>query len=84
MFVPNGRPVNELQVAGIVANYPMPSWEPIVNKHGKAIVDVHNEPFAFFPENPGLVVAYDVRHAIELIDANPVGFVLPRDQNDDA
>ena len=79
VFVSNGRPANELRVAGIVANYPTPLREPIVDKHGDAIVDDHNEPFAFFPENPGLVVAYDIRHAVELIDANPVGFVLPSD-----
>ena len=37
----------------------------------------HTEPVAFFQENPGFVVAMDIRHATDLIDANPVGFQLP-------
>ena len=35
------------------------------------------EPIAYFPENQGLVVAFDIRHATNLIDANPVGLQLP-------
>ena len=77
VFVPNGQPQTELRVAGIVANYPTPSREPIVDKRGNPIVDDHNEPAAFFSENPGFVVAMDIRHAIDLIDANPVGFRPP-------
>ena len=30
-------------------------------------------------ENPGLVLAINIKHAVELIDANPVGFKLPAD-----
>ena len=77
VFVPNGQPQAELRVAGIVANYPTPLREPIIDKLGHPIVDSHGEPAAFFQENPGFVVVMDIRHAIDLIDANPVGFQLP-------
>ena len=77
VFVPNGLPQTELRVAGIVANYPTPLREPIVDKRGHPIVDDHNEPAAFFSENPGFVVAMAISHATDLIDANPVGFQLP-------
>ena len=77
VFVPIGQPQNKIQVAGIVANYPTPLQEPIVDKSGNPIVNDHGEPSAFFRENPGFVVAMDIRHAIDLIDANPVGFQLP-------
>ena len=75
--VPNGQPQTELRVAGIVANYPTPLREPIVDKLGNPIVDDHNQPAAFFSENPGFVVAMAISHATDLIDANPVGFQLP-------
>ena len=77
VFVPNGQPQTELRVAGIVANYPTPLREPIVDKRGNPIVDDHNEPAAFFSENPGFVVAMAISHATDLTDANPVGFQLP-------
>ena len=77
VFVPNGQPQAELRVAGIVANYPTPLREPIIDKLGHPIVDSHGEPAAFSQENPGFVVVMDIRHAIDLIDANPVGFQLP-------
>ena len=77
LFAPNGQPQNQLQVAGIVANYPTPLKAPIVDKSGTPIMNDHNEPVAFFQENPGFVVAMDIRHATDLIDANPVGFQLP-------
>ena len=75
--VPNGLPQTELRMAGVVANYPTPLREPIVDKRGNPIVDDHNEPAAFFSENPGFVVAMAISHATGLIDANPVGFQLP-------
>ena len=77
VFVPNGQPQAELRVAGIVANYPTPLREPIIDKLGHPIADSRGEPAAFFQENPGFVVVMNIRHAIDLIDANPVGFQLP-------
>ena len=76
VFVPNGQPQTELRMAGIVANYPTPLREPIVDKLGNPIVDDHNQPAAFFSENPGFVVAMAIRHAIDPIERNPTGFQL--------
>ena len=68
---------NELRVVAVVANSPTPLLEPVVDKWGKPIVVDGDEPFAYFLENQGFVVAFDIRHATELIDANPIGFALP-------
>ena len=76
VFVPTGRPQNEFRVAGVVANYPI-SREPVVDRHGVPIVGDHNEPHAYVQENPGFVVAFQIAHATDLIDSNPIGFELP-------
>ena len=82
VFVRNGQrpgPNTEFQVAGIVVNYPKPkgTYTPIVNREGKPIVDDKGQPIAFIPENPGIVIAVSIRHAIDLIGSNPIGFPLP-------
>ena len=77
VFVPNGQPQNEFRVAGVVASYPTPIMEPVVDNTGNPILDSHNRPIAYFQENQGFVVAFDICHATELIDANPIGFALP-------
>ena len=77
VFVPNGRQPNEFCVAGVVSNYPTPIWEPVVTGAGDPLTDANNSPVAFFPENPGLVVAFDIRHATDMIAANPIGYILP-------
>ena len=79
VFVPNGQPQSNLQIAGVVASYPA-SREPVVNKRGEPITGDDNEPFAYVLENPGFVVAFDIRHATNLIDLNPVGFELPTER----
>ena len=76
VFVPNGRPSNKFQVAGVIANAPTPRIEPVVDKSNRPLVGDDGEPIAYFPENQGLVVAFDIRHATNLLDANPVGFQL--------
>ena len=77
VFVPNGRPANEFQVAGVVAEAPRPRLEAVVDRLGQPILGEDGQPTAYFPENQGFVVAFDIRHAIELIDANPIGRILP-------
>ena len=77
VFVPSGRPSNEFRLAGVVANAPQPWIEPVVDKSRRPLVGDDGEPIAYFPENQGLVVAFDIRHATNLIDANPVGLQLP-------
>ena len=59
-----------LHVTGVVVAYP--EWfQPVVDDQGKHI--------GYARENPGLVLAINIKHAVELIDANPVGFKLPAD-----
>ena len=81
VFVPYGRPQNELRVAGIVSFYPIPEFLPIVDRNGDTITDPRGRPIGYVKENPGLVVAIGIKHALELIDANPIGFKLLPDQN---
>ena len=74
VFAPDGQPENKLRVAGIIAGYPIPPRQlPVVNQEG--------EPIGYVEENPGLVAAIDIRYALELIDANPIGFPLPADKD---
>ena len=76
VFVPTVRPANELQVAGVVACAPTPLLEPVVDKAGIPVLGVGDEPVAYFAENQGFVEAFDIRHATNFIDANPVGLQL--------
>ena len=80
VFVPFGQPNNELRVAGFVTSYPIPEFLPIVDSNGETITDRRGKPIGHVKENPGFVVAIDIKHALELIDANPIGFQLPRDK----
>ena len=80
VFLPNGLPSNEFRVAGVVANYPTPIIEPVVNSDRKPILGVDDQPIAYFQENQGFVVAFSIRHATDLIDANPTGFPLSTEQ----
>ena len=76
VFAPNGKSVGELRVAGIVSEAPKPRLETVVDKAGRPLVGDDGKPMAYFPENQGLVMAFDIRHATDLIDANPVGLQL--------
>ncbi len=77
VFVPYGQPRNELRVVGIISHYPTPRFLPIVDRNGNPVTDQGGEPIGYVKENPGIVVAYTIKHALELIDANPIGFPLP-------
>ena len=59
---------DDFRVAGVVAGYPL-RFQPVIDEQGNEI--------ARTGENPGLVVAFGIRHATALIDRNPIGFVLP-------
>ena len=83
VFVPNGQPLsqrNEFKVAGIVVNFPTPKIRPVVNNHGDQVFDQNNNLIGI-RENPGFVVAIGIKHAVELIDQNPIGFQLPVGQD---
>lgn len=83
VFAPNGRRAGGLRVAGIISRL-HPSWrslwQPIVNDEGEPILDQEGNPIGYV-ENPGIVAAIGIRHALELIDANPIGFPLPADKD---
>lgn len=80
VFVPKEAAGGALKVAGVVSHYPTPVLTPVVDAHGETVVEANGTPLAYFDENPGIVVAYEIRHATNLIDANPVGFPLAEDE----
>ena len=79
VFKEPGQRTNEFKVSGIFANAPTPLLTPVVDDLGEAL-EVEGKPLAFFAENQGFVVAMDIRHATDMIDANPIGFDLSRDE----
>ena len=62
----------ELRVAGIVSRGPRVEY-PIEDSEGNSVASVR--------ENTGFVVAIDIKHALDLIDANPIGFRLPANED---
>lgn len=76
VFTPFGRAENELHVAGFISHYPLPLWEPLVNREGKPVTDSTGEPIGYIRENPGIVAVVPIRHVVELIDTNPIGLPL--------
>ncbi len=81
VFVPYGQPKTELRVAGIVVSYPIPEFLQIVDHNGDTVTDQEGKPIGYVQENPGFVVAIDIKHALELIERNPIGFQLPADED---
>ena len=68
VFSPLDGQKKGLHVAGVVVSYPK-RFQPVVDDHGNTV--------AHAQENPGLVLAISFSHVVALIDANPIGFVLP-------
>ena len=65
-FAPSGN--NDLVVAGVVCAY-KPSTEEVVSGNG--------EPAGLYvQENTGFILAWDIRHCVEIIHSNPIGFEL--------
>ena len=84
VFSPPGQLPTDLRVAGVVVNYPVPLLQPIVDDNRATITDSTGKPIGLYvEENPGIVVAIGIRHVIELIEANPIGFPLPVDGQQD-
>ena len=77
VFATNGQPGNLLHVAGVVSYYPVPLLQPIVDREGEPFTNPAGEAIGYVQENPRIVVAIAIRHVVELIDANPIGFPLP-------
>ena len=77
VFQPKGHLSNAIRVAGVVSRIPPSPLTPIVNENGKILAGEDEVPLGFVRENPGFIVAVSIHHAIELINANPIGFELP-------
>ena len=76
VFAPMGGSATDLRVAGVVANYPA-SLQPVVDQNRNTITDPEGKPVGLYvQETPRIVVAIGIRHVIELIEANPIGFPL--------
>ena len=67
VFVPHGKPNIGYRVAGVISGYRMSSI-PVYNSNSQQI--------GIFPENSGIVEAYNIMFAIDLIENNPIGFPL--------
>ena len=55
------------RVAGVISAYRL-SVLPVYNQQGQQI--------GLFPENSGIVVAYGIQPALDLINSNPIGYEL--------
>ena len=77
LFIPDGKPRDEFQVVGVVTSYTSPKLRPIVNRKRGTITDGQGDPIGYVADNPGIGKAIGIHHALELIDANPIGFQLP-------
>lgn len=77
IFVKDSDAQKMLRVAGVVAKAPRPRLRPVVDRSRKPLMGKDGEPIAHFAENQGFVVAFAINHATDLIDENPIGFVLP-------
>ena len=80
VFEPHAKPNAELHVAGIVSCFPISknwrNWLPVVDDTGTPITDPQGNPLGYVQDNPGIVVAFNIKHAVDMIDANPIGFQL--------
>ena len=76
VFQPDGHLSNELRIAGVVSRLPTTQLNPVVNRKCCIITIEDNFPLGYVQDNPGFVVAVTINHAIELIEANPIGFPL--------
>lgn len=79
VFRETGKGKKQFKVAGIVAKGPTPVRKPVIDKSG-APLSGQDGMGAFVAENQGFVVAIDIKHAVEMIDSNPIGFSLPREE----
>ncbi len=63
----------QYKVAGVISGY---------RSHAEPIFHAEQQTPLMYHANTGIVVAYSIRHAIDLIDSNPIGVpVLSRDKS---
>ena len=68
VFSAPGTPATNLRVAGVVSGYRF-ERKPVMDENRVTDLAVH--------ENTGIIITYDIRHAVEVIRGNPVGAILP-------
>lgn len=76
VFRPNNNPSNDFKVAGIVSHYPA-SCNPIADEGDCPILNEDKKPFGHTKENTSFVVAIGIKHAVQMIEENPIGCELP-------
>ena len=75
VYVPHGQSTDDLRVAGVVKGY-RSVLLPIVDRKGEPAMTEEGKPVGFVRHNAGIVETIGIVHALELIEANPVGFPL--------
>ena len=68
VFSKEGQPPNKLSVAGVIAGYHY-EWKPVYCGRKRTR---HLE----FKDNTGIILAYNIKHAEDLVRQNPIGFDL--------
>lgn len=67
VFSEVGKPGIQLSVAGVISGY----------RFGKEPVYLEGKPTSLeFRYNTGIILVYDIKHAVDLISQNPIGFNL--------
>ena len=67
VFSEMGKPANQLSVAGVISGYRF-NMEPVYLENKRTPFQVEY--------NTGIIFAYGIRHAVDLICQNPIGFNL--------
>ena len=67
-----GKPANQLAVAGVIAGYQQ-KMEPVYLEGKSTSLE--------FKYNTGIIIAYGIKHAMDLIHQNPIGFDLEEKKN---
>lgn len=89
--IPHKDSEKEFHIFGIISGYyhppPLapelqPHWEPLVNRSGEPITDSLGNPRGYVKENSGIGLAIHISHAVELIEANPIGSPLPAEDTE--
>jgi len=68
VFTPHGQPISsnaEHKIAGVISGYWSSPQEVRDNSTGREI--------GYVGENSGIIIAYSIQHAVDLIESNPIG-----------
>ena len=73
VFHPNSHS-NDLSVAGVIAGYRF-DREPVYKNQEQ---EQKGKPLGYYKANTGIIVTYEIRHALELIRQNPIGLMVKK------